>query len=68
MTRASVRLPLYAALGLLFLLRHDLWLWNDPRRIAGLPLGLAYHIGYCAAAALVMGLLVRFAWPPWPER
>lgn len=64
MTRTAVRAPLYAALLLLFLLHHDLWLWSDARRIAGLPVGLLYHVGYCVAAAVLMGLLVCFAWPP----
>jgi hypothetical protein len=64
LTRAAVRAPLFAALILLFLLHHDLWLWSDPRRIAGLPVGLLYHVGYCLVAALLMGALTRFAWPP----
>jgi hypothetical protein len=54
---------LYAALAALYLLHNDLWLWNDPRRILGLPVGLAYHLGFCLACSLLMELLVRFAWP-----
>lgn len=57
------RIVLYLALLLLFLLHNDLWLWNDARMVAGLPVGLAYHVGYCLVVALLMGLLVRFAWP-----
>ncbi len=56
-------LLLYAALALLYLLHTDLWLWNDGRFVLGLPAGLTYHVGYCIAAAAMMALLVRHAWP-----
>lgn len=52
-----------AGLPILFLLHNDFWLWDDPRRIAGLPVGLLYHVIYCAAASGLMALLVAFAWP-----
>ena len=68
MSETTVRRLLYFALALLFLLRFDVFLWNDPRRIAGLPVGLAYHVLFCVAVALVMGLLVVFAWPPQADR
>lgn len=54
---------LYAALGLLYLLHNDLWLWGDSRLVLGLPAGLTYHLGYCLAAALLFAALVRWAWP-----
>ena len=63
MSRTTTRRLLYAALVLAFLLHNDLWLWDDARSVAGLPVGLAYHVGFCLAVALLMGLLVRFAWP-----
>ena len=56
-------LLLYAALVVLYLLHNDLWLWNDPRLVLGLPAGLAYHIGFCIATAVVLTLLVIHAWP-----
>jgi hypothetical protein len=59
----TIRRLLYAALALAFLLHNDLWLWDDASPVAGLPVGLAYHVGFCLAVALLMGLLVRFAWP-----
>jgi hypothetical protein len=62
-TGRRFRLLLYAALLLLFLLHHDLWLWDDPRLLLGLPVGLTYHVGYSLAAALLMLLLVTLAWP-----
>jgi Protein of unknown function (DUF3311) len=58
-----VRRVLYAALIGLLVLHNDFWLWNDSRRILGLPLGLIYHVLYCVAASVLMALLVRFAWP-----
>jgi hypothetical protein len=47
-----------AALGLLvlFLLHNDLWWWDDPTLVWGLPIGLAYHVLFCLAAAAVMAL------------
>lgn len=58
-----MKIILYAALVLLYLLHNDLWLWDDGRIVAGLPVGLLYHLLYCLAAALLMGALVRWAWP-----
>lgn len=63
MSRGPVRALLYVALILIFLLHNDLWLWDDGRFVLGLPVGLTYHVLYCLVAALIMTLLVRFAWP-----
>ncbi|MFQ5670264.1 MAG: hypothetical protein ACE5HD_07065 [Acidobacteriota bacterium] len=41
----------------------DLWLWNDSRRVLGLPVGLAYHVGFCAGMGVLMAVLVRHVWP-----
>ena len=68
MNRSTVRRLLYAALLLAFLLHNDLWLWYDARTLLGLPVGLLYHLGFCFAVALIMGLLVRYAWPAELER
>jgi hypothetical protein len=54
---------LYTALFVLFLLHNDLWLWNDTRLFAGLPIGLLYHVVYCLVTAAVLWLLVTKAWP-----
>ena len=54
---------LYAAIVVLYVLHNDWWFWYDPRIVLGLPVGLTYHIGYNVAAAVLMYLLVRFAWP-----
>lgn len=58
-----MRRLLYAALALFFVLRYDLWLWDDARIVGGLPAGLLFHVAYCFAAAGLLGLLVRYAWP-----
>ena len=57
------RWTLYTAVLVLYVLHNDLWLWNNPRLILGMPVGLLYHIGYCLAAAVLMTLLVTYAWP-----
>jgi hypothetical protein len=62
------RVALYLALLALYVLHNDLWLWNDPRLVLGLPIGLAYHIGFCIAVSATLALLVVFAWPPWEPR
>ena len=58
-----IRWILYAAIVALYVLHNDFWFWYDPRIILGLPVGLTYHVGYNLAAAVLMFLLVRFAWP-----
>jgi hypothetical protein len=58
------RVLLYSALVLLAALRQDFWLWRDGTLILGvLPVGLAYHAGYTLAAAALMWLVARHAWP-----
>ncbi len=47
----------------LFLVRLDFWWWNDPQLVLGLPIGLAYQVAFCLAAAVVLWFLVRVAWP-----
>lgn len=59
------RKPLYAALVLLYLLHNDLWYWNDPRLVFGLPIGLVYHIAFAVATSIVLSLLVIYAWPDY---
>jgi len=50
-------------LFLLYLLHNDLWLWRDGSLLFGLPIGLTYHVLYCLATAVLMALMVRWAWP-----
>ena len=63
MRELTRRCALYFALIALYLVHNDLWLWNNPRLLAGIPVGLVYHVGFCVAASLLMLALVRYAWP-----
>ena len=63
MSPRARRALLFAGIPLLALLHNDVWLWDDPRFLLGLPVGLLYHIAFCVAATALMTLLVRFAWP-----
>jgi hypothetical protein len=61
-----VRRPALALLVVVFYLLHqDFWFWRSakPLILGFLPVGLFYHVCYTVAAALVMWLLVKFAWP-----
>lgn len=53
----------YAALAALYVLHNDLWFWDDPGRVLGLPVGLTYHVLFSAAVVVVMWRLVQVAWP-----
>ena len=63
MRKTFVRGLLYVGLVALFLLHNDFWLWDNPEQVLGLPIGLLYHIGFCAAAAILMALVINYAWP-----
>jgi presenilin-like A22 family membrane protease len=63
MKNKFARWILYITLVALFLLHNDFWLWDNPKVVLGLPIGLLYHIGFCAAAAILMALVVNHAWP-----
>lgn len=53
-----------------FLLHQDCWNWKktEPFVLGFLPVGLAYHAGYAILAAIMMALLVKFAWPKELDR
>lgn len=63
--------PRRRLLGLLLLillvviLRHDYWQWNTPGYLllGFLPVGLWWQAMVSIAAAVMMGILVRVAWP-----
>jgi hypothetical protein len=48
-----------------YLLHQDFWNWRtaEPLVFGFLPIGLAYHAGYSVLAAVMMAVLVRWAWP-----
>ncbi len=50
---------------LLYALHQDFWFWRTahPLVFGFLPIGLFYQACYSVAAALVMWLLVKYAWP-----
>ncbi len=58
-----------AALSLLvlavYVLHQDFWNWkkSEPLILGFLPAGLAYHAAYSILAAIMMAILVKFAWP-----
>lgn len=56
---------LYLATIVLIVLHQDWWNRSkvDPRWVGFLPVGLWYHALYCVAAAVLLWLFVRFAWP-----
>lgn len=53
------------AVLILYALHQDFWLWREARPLVFgfLPVGLAYHAGFTLAAAALMIVLVRVAWP-----
>jgi hypothetical protein len=52
----------------MYILHNDLWLWHDSTLLLGLPVGFSYHIAFCLGAALLLTLLVNYAWPDHLER
>ncbi len=50
---------------LVYLLHQDSWNWKkaEPLGFGFLPIGLAYQAGYSILAAIMMAVLVKFAWP-----
>lgn len=59
------RLLLVAVVAALYLLHQDVWFWDQARPLlfGFLPVGLAYHAGYCLTVSLLMWTLTRVAWP-----
>jgi hypothetical protein len=61
---------LAAAVVALYVLHQDFWNWRtaDPLVFGFVPVGLFYQGCFSVASALLMWLLVRFAWPGHLER
>ena len=59
------RILLVIAVVALYALHQDFWYWRTARPLifGFIPIGLFYHACYSVAAALLMWLLVKFAWP-----
>jgi len=58
-------IPLTLLVLVVYALHQDFWNWKkaEPLLFGFIPIGLAYHAAYSGAAALLMGILVKFAWP-----
>ena len=55
---------LVLAVVVLYVLHQDIWFWRSSRLVFGfIPIGLFYHGCFSVAAALLMWLLVTYAWP-----
>ena len=64
------RILLVVAVCVLYVLHQDFWFWRTahPLVFGFIPVGLFYHACFAVASALLMWLLVRFAWPAHLER
>jgi hypothetical protein len=63
------RILLVVAVVALYVLHQDIWFWRSSYLVFGfIPIGLFYHGCFSVAAALLMWLLVTFAWPSHLER
>ena len=66
-----MRIPLLTVLTVaVYVLHQDFWNWDqaEPLLFGFVPLGLAYHAAYSLAAAALMWVLVKFAWPAHLEK
>jgi len=63
------KLLLFLLIVAVYVLHQDNWNWKDGDLVLGfLPVGLAYHAGYSILAAIMMAILVKFAWPEHLEK
>ena len=55
---------LVVAVAALYILHQDIWFWRSSYLVLGfIPIGLFYQGCFSIAAALLMWLLVSYAWP-----
>ena len=59
------RLLLTLVVVALYILHQDIWNWRKvyPMAFGFVPVGLFYHACFVVASALVMWMLVTYAWP-----
>ena len=63
------KLLLVVAVAALYILHQDIWFWRSSYLVFGfIPIGLFYHACFSVAAALLMWLLVTYAWPSHLEQ
>ena len=60
-----MRKTVYGLIVLLAVVHQDFWWWNDAETlvVGFVPIGLAYHAGVSAAAAVLWALAVHYCWP-----
>jgi Protein of unknown function (DUF3311) len=61
---------LIVAVIALYVLHQDFWLWRTARPFVFgfIPISLFYQVCFSAAAAFLMWLLVKYAWPSHLEQ
>lgn len=64
---------LVVVVAVLYILHQDIWFWRTAHiwgviPFGFIPIGLFYHACFSVAAAGVMWLLVKYAWPSHLER
>ena len=61
---------LVVVVAILYILHQDIWFWRTahPLVFGFVPIGLFYQACFSVAAAFVMWLLVKYAWPSHLER
>jgi hypothetical protein len=64
------RILLIAAVVVLYVLHQDIWFWRVARPFVFgfIPVGLFYQVCFSVAAAGLMWLLVKYAWPSHLEQ
>lgn len=58
-----MRTTVYLLLLLLYVLHTDVWYWDDPSIVLGLPIGVTYHVVWTLAVSAAFWAAVRWAWP-----
>ena len=63
--RSFMRAILTGIVLAVYLLHQDVWFWRAARPLlfGFVPIGLFYHAAFCLLCSVVMGVLVKFAWP-----
>ena len=61
---------LFVLVVAVYTLHQDFWNWKEyqPLVFGFLPVGLAYHAGFSVLCAIMMAILVKFAWPEHLEQ
>jgi hypothetical protein len=63
--RDMKRMLLVISVLAMYSLHQDVWFWRTARPLVFgfLPVGLFYHACYTLAAALLMAITAKYAWP-----